>query len=125
MATEKSGDTFSYRTGANDTKTARGVVVMGASVLMAPGAAKRVTTDASSDNVQITATARAISIYARGGAMRYAIGPGNTIAADAATGHYLAKGERLEFKVFDPCWIAAIRSSDADADGVLEITELT
>lgn len=92
--------------------------------LMDLGAAKRVLAGAATANVAIAAETRAVSIHARGGAIRYAIGVADTIVANAATSHYLAQGERAEFMITDPCWIAAIRASDAGADGVLEITEL-
>lgn len=92
--------------------------------LMDIGAAKRVAAGAVTANVAIAAEARAVSIHARGGAIRYAVGTAEAIAASATTSHYLAQGERAEFMVSDPCWIAAIRGSDAGADGVLEITEL-
>lgn len=93
--------------------------------LMDIGAAKRVAASAGSANTAITAETRAVSIHARGGAIRYAIGATDQVAANNATSHYLAQGERAEFMISDPCWIAAIRASDAGADGVLEITELT
>lgn len=93
--------------------------------LGSPGAAKRAPAGAATANVQISATTRAVSIHARGGAIRYAVGVDDAITANNATSHYLAQGERAEFMVSDPCWIAAIRASDAGADGVLEITELT
>lgn len=88
------------------------------------GQAKRVPASTGSANVQISATARAVSIYARGGVIRYEVGTTNAVAANNATSHYLSAGERAEFMVADPCWIAAIRAADAGADGVLEITEI-
>lgn len=91
----------------------------------AGGVARQLAAGASSTNVQLTATCRRVSLFARGADIRYSVGSAAqaaTTTSGATTSHYLAQGERIELVVPATPNIAAIRSGTTD--GTLEITEL-
>ena len=77
----------------------------------------------SSNNTALTIGTRAISIFARGGDVRFAIG--NTSQTASSTSHYIASGERLDFDVvgFNTPNIAVIHGPSS-TNCVLELTEL-
>jgi len=91
-------------------------------VLLAAGTARQLAAGASSANTALTAGIRAISIFARGGDIRFAIG--NTSQTASGTSHYIASGERLDFDVsgLSTPNIGVIRVS---ADCTLEVSELS
>lgn len=86
------------------------------------GVARQLPASASSANTVLTATCRRISIKARGGDIRYAIGAAAQ-TANAATGHYIASGERLDLAVPASAQIAVIWATGGSA-GALEVSEL-
>lgn len=89
-----------------------------------PSVARQITVTTVSANVELTATVRRISIHARGCDMRYAVGVGAQ-TANAATSHFIAQNERLDFAVPADAHIAAIRETSAVANGTLCVSELT
>jgi hypothetical protein len=93
-----------------------------AGILLAPGTARQLAAGASSANTALTAGIRAISILARGGDIRFAIG--NTSQTASSSTHYIASGERLDFDVsgLSTPNIGVIRVS---ADCTLEVSELS
>lgn len=100
----------------------RGGAKLPANILMGIVGAKRVNAQAASARVQLaTSGIVGVSITAVGAAIRYALGDGTVTAS--ATDHYLPEGQSRDFRVSASQYIAAIRAGDAD--GVLEITELS
>lgn len=83
--------------------------------------ARQLAAGAASANTVLTTTTRRISIYARGGDVRFLIGSAAQTAL--ATSHFIAQGERLEYAVPATPNIAVMR--DAATDGILELTELS
>ena len=92
-----------------------------AGILLAAGVARQLAAGAASANTALTAGIQAISIYARGGDVRFAIG--NTSQTASSTSHYIASGERLDFDVSGLATpnIGVIR---ATSDCTLEVSEL-
>lgn len=90
-------------------------------ILGKPGVARQLTAGASSANTALSGSVYRISMRAVGADIRFAIGQG-TQTANAATSHFIADGERLDFSITHGANIAVIR--DATTDGVLELTEL-
>ena len=123
MPVEKSGDTFEYKNGRGDGREATGVVLMGASILLTPAAAKTISVSGSSSNQTISTGTRAISIYARGGDLYYIVG--NDTQTATTSGHYLAAGERIDISVsgFASPNIAAIMGPGG-ASATLHISEM-
>jgi hypothetical protein len=93
-------------------------------ILLAAGVARQLAAGASSANTELTAGIRAISILARGGDVRFAIG--NTSQTASGTSHYIASGERLDFDVSGLATpnLAVIRGPES-TDCTLEVTELS
>lgn len=93
-----------------------------ARILLSAGTARQLSAGASSANTALTAGIRAISIFARGGDVRFAIG--NTSQTASGTSHYIASGERLDFDVAGLATpnIAVIR---VGSDCTLEVSELS
>lgn len=89
-----------------------------------PSVARQITVTTVSANVELTATVRRVSIHARGCDMRYAVGVGAQ-TANAATSHFVAQNERLDFAVPAGAHIAAIRETTAVVNGTLCVSELT
>jgi hypothetical protein len=89
--------------------------------LAAVGLARQLPAGATNVNTALTTTARRISIHARLGDVRYAVGTGTQTAS--ATSHYIAVGERLDLDIPASAQIAVIRAGATDA--VLEVSELT
>lgn len=89
-----------------------------------PSVARQITVTTVSANVELTATVRRISIHARGCDIRFAVGVGAQ-TANAATSHFVAQNERLDFAVPAGAHIAAIRETTAVANGTLCVSELT
>lgn len=94
-----------------------------ARILLAAGTARQLAAGASSANTALTAGIRAVSIFARGGDVRFAIG--NTSQTASGTSHYIASGERLDFDVAGLATpnIAVIRGGGIDC--TLEVSELS
>jgi|TARA_B100000085_G_scaffold68079_1_gene60837 hypothetical protein len=90
-------------------------------ILGKPGVARQLSAGASSANTALSGGVYRISMRAVGADIRFAIGQG-TQTANAATSHFIADGERLDFSITHGANIAVIR--DATTDGVLELTEL-
>ena len=90
-------------------------------ILGKPGVARQLSAGASSANTALSGSVYRISMRAVGADIRFAIGQG-TQTANAATSHFIADGERLDFSITHGANIAVIR--DATTDGVLELTEL-
>lgn len=90
-------------------------------ILGKPGVARQLAAGASSANTALSGSVYRISMRAVGADIRFAIGQG-TQTANAATSHFIADGERLDFAITHGANIAVIR--DATTDGVLELTEL-
>lgn len=84
------------------------------------GVARQLAAGASSANTALTSTCRRISIHARSGNIRFAIGSSGQTAS--ATSHYIAQGERLDLAVPATPNIAVIRADATDC--TLEVTEL-
>ena len=97
---------------------------MPSKILFAAGVARQLAAGASSANTALTAGIRAISILARGGDVRFAIG--NTSQTASGTSHYIASGERLDFDVsgLSTPNIAVIRGPGG-VDCTLEVSELS
>jgi hypothetical protein len=91
-------------------------------ILLAAGVARQLAAGASSANTALTAGIRAVSILARGGDIRFAIGDTSQTASSST--HYIASGERLDFDVsgLSTPNIGVIRVS---ADCTLEVSELS
>lgn len=88
------------------------------------GSAKQVAaTITSATPVQFTNGIRGVLISARDCDIRWMMGD-NTVTANAVTSHWLRKGTSRVFRVGSYTYITAIRDSNAEVDGVLEITEL-
>ena len=83
--------------------------------------ARQLAAGAASANTVLTPTTRRISIYARGGDVRFLIGSAAQTAL--ATSHFIAQGERLDLAVPATPNIAVLR--DGATDGVLELSELS
>ena len=96
---------------------------MPSKILLAPGIARQLAAGASSANTTLSIGTKAISILARGGDIRFAIG--NTSQTASGTSHYIASGERLDFDVsgLEPPNIAVIRGPGG-VDCALEVSEL-
>ena len=90
-------------------------------ILGKPGVARQLSAGASSANTALSGSVYRISMRAVGADIRFAIGQG-TQTANAASSHFIADGERLDFSITHGANIAVIR--DATTDGVLELTEL-
>ncbi len=88
------------------------------------GLAYQVPTTTASTNTVLSPTASRISLYARGSAMRIAVGSTNQVA-NATTSHYMAAGDRLDIALPATPRIAVIRAADSTVDGVAEISELS
>ena len=86
-----------------------------------PATARQLAAGAASANTALTAATNRISMRAVGADIRFVIGVGAQ-TANAATSHFIAADERLDFAISDNSQIAVIR--DATTDGVLELTEL-
>jgi hypothetical protein len=93
-------------------------------ILLAAGVARQLAVTNTSANTALTGGIRAISILARGGDVRFAIG--NTSQTASGTSHYIASGERLDFDVsgLSTPNIAVIRGPLA-VDCTLEVSELS
>ena len=89
---------------------------MPTSQLALPTVARQLDVSGVSASVVLTAACRRVSVYARGGAMRYVVGEGAQTAS-ATTSHYIAAEERLDFAVPAGATIAAIRGA-SDSAGV-------
>lgn len=87
------------------------------------GVARQLAVTTANNNVELTATCRRLSLYARGCDMRLAVGTGAQ-TADASTSHFIAQNERIDISVLEPANLAAIRASHASTNGTLEVTEL-
>ncbi|MGJ3704658.1 hypothetical protein [Variovorax sp. AFSI2.2] len=85
-----------------------------------PLVARQLAAGAASVNTPLTTTCRRISIYARAGDGRYAIG--STAQTASATAHFIAQGERLDVAVPATPNIAVMRGGVSDC--TLELTEL-
>lgn len=85
-----------------------------------PLVARQLAAAAANADTTLTSTTRRISIYARGGDVRYAIG--STAQTASATTHFIAQGERLDVAVPATPHIAVIRGGAADC--TLEVSEL-
>lgn len=97
-------------------------------VLKTALAAKQLAVTATSAPIQLTASTKRISIYARGADMRFVLANA-TATAVATTSNFIRQDERLEFNVGDlgtTPWIAAIADAlSTTQTGQLEITELS
>lgn len=93
-------------------------------ILLAAGVARQLSVTATSQNQALTAGIRAISILARGGDVRFAIG--NTSQTASGTSHYIASGERLDFDLasLSTPHIAVIHGPAA-TNCTLEVSELS
>ena len=87
-----------------------------------PSTARQLAAGASSTNTVLSSHISRVSMRATGADIRFEIGEGAQ-TANAATSHFIADGERLDFSVYSGANIAVIR--DATTDGVLELTELS
>jgi hypothetical protein len=85
------------------------------------GAARQLPAGAANANTALTSTCRRISIHARGGNIRFAIG--STAQTASGTSHYIAQGERLDLCVPATPNIGVIRADATDC--TLEVTELS
>lgn len=85
------------------------------------GVARQLAAGAASANTALTSTCRRISIHARGGNIRFAIG--STAQTASGTSHYIAQGERLDLCVPATPNIGVIRADATDC--TLEVTELS
>jgi hypothetical protein len=90
-------------------------------ILGLPGIAHQLTAGAVSASTQLSDNVFRISMRAVGADIRFLIQQG-TATASAATSHFIADGERLDFAVTNGAYLCYIR--DASTDGVLEVTEL-
>jgi hypothetical protein len=92
-------------------------------ILLAAGVSRQLAVTNTSANTALTGGIRAISILARGGDVRFAIG--NTSQTASGTSHYIASGERLDFDVsgLSTPNIAVIRGAAIDC--TLELSELS
>jgi hypothetical protein len=97
---------------------------MPSKILLSTGVARQISCSAVSANTTLTAGIKAISIFARGGDVRFAIG--NSSQTASATSHYVATGERLDIDVSQLSTpnIAVIRGPAA-TDCILELSELS
>lgn len=93
------------------------------SPLAVPGVARQLAVTSTSASVALTPTCTCISVVARGGAMRFAVGVGAQ-TANASTSHYISAGERLDLAVPEGATVAAIQATGDAAGAALEITEL-
>ncbi len=93
-------------------------------ILGVPGVARQLTTTDAAQNEQLTSGVKRISMRAITKDARFLIQTASTPAANNATSHFIAAGERLDFAVPDAGYICYIRDSAADANGKLEVTEL-
>lgn len=93
------------------------------SPLAVPAVARQLAVTSTSASVELTPTCRCISVVARGGAMRFAVGVGAQ-TANASTSHYISAGERLDLAVPEGATVAAIRATGDTAGAALEISEL-
>ena len=84
-----------------------------------PGTARALSAGSSSMTTTLTDSISRISIRAVGADIRFDIGAGTV---DAANGHFIADGERLDFAVPFGAKIAVKR--DGTDNGTLELTEL-
>jgi hypothetical protein len=84
------------------------------------GVARQLPAGAATANTALTSTCRRISIHARGGNIRFAIGSATQTAT--ATSHYIASGERLDLAVPATPNIAVLRADATDC--TLEVMEL-
>jgi hypothetical protein len=93
-------------------------------ILLAAGVSRQLAVTSTSANTALTGGIRAISILARGGDVRFAIG--NTSQTASGTSHYIASGERLDFDVsgLSTPNIAVIRGP-LNIDCTLELSELS
>lgn len=96
--------------------------VLNVNTLAALGVARQLTAGAASSNTALTTTTRRISLVARGGDVRIAIGTGGQTAS-ATTSHFLQSGERVDLGVPANAQIAVIRVGSVDAP--VELSELT
>lgn len=85
-----------------------------------PLVARQLVAAVGNADTTLTSTTRRISIYARGGDVRYAIGSSAQTAS--ATTHFIAQGERLDVAVPATPHIAVIRGGVSDC--TLELSEL-
>ena len=90
-------------------------------ILGSPGTAHQLTAGAASASTQLTEGVFRISMRAVGADVRFIIQEAAG-TANAATSHFIADGERLDFAVPSYSYLCYIR--DASTDGVLEVTEL-
>lgn len=90
-------------------------------ILGSPGVARQLTAGATSASTQLSVGVYRISMRAVGADVRFIIQEA-TGTANAATSHFIADGERLDFAVPSGGYLCYIR--DASTDGVLEVTEL-
>lgn len=89
-------------------------------ILGIPTVARSLAATSVSTNVALTAGCKRISIRAVGADIRFKIE--NEATTATSTSHFIATGERLDFRLPETANIAAIRN--ASTDGTLEITEL-
>lgn len=87
------------------------------------GVARQLTAANASANIALTPTCRKVSLVARVGPLRFAVGVGEQ-TANAATSHYLEQDSRIVIAVPPGANIAAIRLGAAIVDSELEISEL-
>lgn len=92
-------------------------------ILGRPLNARQLSATASTQNTQLVATTRRVTMRAVGADIRYSIGVGAQ-TANASTSHFIAAGERLDLRVQPNSQIAVIRNLAATANGTLELTEL-
>lgn len=87
------------------------------------GGSAQVNAGSASARVALPAANRAVRLTATGN-LRFAVGDGTVVAADAAgTSHYLSGGATIELRLSGETHVAAIRVGGADA--VLHISALT
>jgi hypothetical protein len=87
-----------------------------------PSVARQLAAGAATAVTALTVGCTRVSLYAAGADIRFEISNTSTQTADASTSHFIASGERLDFRCEPGSYIARIR--DASTDGVLEVTEL-
>lgn len=97
-----------------------GVGLLNVDPLGAPSVARQLAAGAASANTALTTTCRRVSIFARGAAIRYAVG--STAQTASGSSHYIEAGERIDIALPTTPNIAVIRAGSTD--GTLEVTEL-
>lgn len=86
-----------------------------------PLVSRQLAAGAASAATQLTTTCRRISIYARGGDVRYLLSSATGTAL--TTSHFIAQGERLDIAVPATPWLMVLRGGVADC--TLEVSELS